>query len=364
MKKTILLLAAWAVLAACGNPQKPLNPLIPDDPDQPVVVPPAISPDSVFVAVSSRFAFGEEPLKSKADGRDGLYVVGIHQIIPTVSLVGNHYSRYANFAFGVFDDLGLAVFKLAKKFHYGICVAYLPDGKNQLKTYQDGFYGVPCRSLYATSGSPAHTVCGLNQIVYGYDTPDLEWGFAEAKGTDNLLWNTVERYQGYVDDWDPAQGDQLEIELYRMMMGMRITVTDFTKGRLEIYGEENFSIRYSLVPDASGSAELDLVMETPWMPFYGQALGSYDEFWDLDGMTASDLEEIRQQRINYGQSDVNIKYYDEQGQELVVYARTGMQLKRNTRYTLSFSMSEAIANQGIKTKVLENDPEMEDIPLE
>lgn len=367
MKKTLFLPAFVAVCVACGSPQKPLDPLKPETPENPGVVMPSISPDSAWVSLSAKFILGEEPLGSKAGGENDLYVVGIHQIIPAVyPHSGAKYSDYVKYAYGVFDDLSHAVVKMSKKYHYGICVAYIPNGKTVLKFHGDGIYGPPCQSIYADSGSPSHTVAKLNQLIYGYEAPELNHGFAEAadNSTGKLLWNQVERYQGFVDDWDVSAGTKAEIELYRMMMGLRVTATDFTKGKLIIYGDPSFSIVYQMTPSDSGTSVLDLVMETPWMPNYGNidGLGVNMLDWNLENYTAQEMSEIKERKINYGWGEVNIKYDDGEGHEMLLYTTSGMLMKRNTRYTLEFSLSDAVANQGIVTNKVD-DGEMEDAPL-
>jgi hypothetical protein len=196
MKRFFLLAAFCAILSACGNPNKPLDSDISEDPMDQL---PELPPDYAWMTLSTKFVFDEEPLRTKAGSSDDLYVVGVHQIIQAVMPhSGARYTDYGKYAYGVFDDLSHAIFKVAKSFHYGICVIYIPNGKNVLKNYGSDYYGAPCRSIYADSGSPDHQAAKLNEILYGYETPDLNWGFAETKDNTSgkLLWNTVERYQG------------------------------------------------------------------------------------------------------------------------------------------------------------------------
>ena len=365
MKRFFLLAAFCAILSACGNPNKPLDSDISEDPTAQL---PELPPDYAWMTLSTKFVFDEEPLRTKAGSSDDLYVVGVHQIIQAVMPhSGARYTDYGKYAYGVFDDLSHAIFKVAKSFHYGICVIYIPNGKNVLKNYGSDYYGAPCRSIYADSGSPDHQAAKLNEILYGYETPDLNWGFAETKDNTSgkLLWNTVERYQGFVDDWDPAQGRQVDIDLHRMMMGLRIRATDFKKGYLMVYGDEFFSIRYRMDPTSTGNTELDLEMETPWMPCYGSidGLGVNTLSWNLEDYTPEEMQEIKERKINYGWGDVNITYFDESGKEMLLFTTSGMLMKRNTRYTLEFSLSDAVANQGIVTHMVIDDGGMEEQSL-
>ena len=336
---------------------------IPDDtkiPEIPEVS--DISPDSTWVTFKPELEFGEEPLVKSSSNND-LYVVGVTQIIPSETYNGSKYTDYYLYAWGYFDNLDLAVFKLSKMYKYTFVMAYIPNGKNLLYKNPDGTYGHPCSTSMGENAI-------INNIIYGAGSennwPALEAGTSQAKNVKSYLyidnyWNNIERYQGVVERFDPSLSSTVNIKLYRMMIAFKITVEDFTKGHIEIRGAENYSYSYKLYPSSnSNSNTLEFEIETPNMPSHGARFNNLD--FNIDNYTDAELEEFIQDKINYGYDQVHISYIDEHGDKIALYTKYQFNYKRNTKYTLSFSLSEAIANGGITPEIVD-DGEMEEAGL-
>ena len=357
MFSSLLFIAAVGLVASCNL----ISPEPSDDPTKnetqegtngPEL--PEISPDSSWVYFTPELEFGEEPLVRSGNNQDDLYVVGVTQIIPSETYNGSKYTAYYLYAWGYFDNLDLAVFKLAKMHKYSFVMAYIPNGKNVLYKDPDGTYGHPCSTDMGEGVQ-------INTIVYGAGEqqywPALGTGTSQAKNISSYLyidnyWNSIERYQGVVERFDPTSGNMVNIKLYRMMIGFKITVEDFTKGHIEVRGAENYSYVYKLYPSSTGTTStLEFEIETPAMPSQGVGVNELD--FNIDNYNDEELEEFILEKTNYGYNQVHISYIDENGDKIALYTKYHFNYKRNTKYTLTFSLSEAIANGGITPEIVD-----------
>ena len=343
---------ALGLILSCGsiNPEVPTEtpdePNVPETPEIPVL--PEISSDSTWVTFKPELEFGEEPLV-KSGNRDDMYLLVIKQVVPSTYYDGNPYTDYVDYAWGYFDNLSLAVFKLSKLSKYSFALAYIPNGKNLIHKYSNDIYGAPFYPQY-----PDTEPIPLNTIKYGHNGSSIAEGVAQPKGSSdtnftNYLWNSIERYQGVVENFDPSVSDVVHIKLYRMMIGFKITIEDFTEGLIQIRGTNGY--KYTLNPTASGTSVLDFEIETPMMPSVGSLFNSLE--LNLDAFTEDELEAYIMEKINYGFDQVHISYFDKEGDELKLYTQYQFNYKRNTKYTLSFSLSDAIANGGIAPEIVE-----------
>lgn len=360
MLGSLLVMCCLVLMTACGTvtPETPVEtPTDPDVPETPEL--PEISPDSIWVNFKSELEFGEEPLVKSGSSRDDLYLLVIKQIIPSNDYSGNPYTDYYGYAWGYFDDLSLAVFKLSKLSKYSFALAYIPNGKNLIHEYGNGIYGHPFYPQY-NDAEPIP----VNTIQYGSHNPSsIADGVAQPKGSTDTnftkyYWNNIVRYQGVVENFDPSKSNVVNIKLYRMMIGFKITIEDFTEGSVEI--RDLNGIKYTLKPTSSGTSVLDIEIETPMMPSIGSTLNGMG--LNLDNFTEEELDSWIMEKINYGFCQVHISYYDNEGDELKLYTHYQFQYKRNTKYTLSFSLSDAISNGGISPEIVE-DSEMEESSL-
>jgi len=310
--------------------------------------------DTAKVSIATSFVFGEEPIKSKAGSTD-LYVVQVLQMIPTGD-VGNQYVVYQNYAWGVFDDISLVTLKLFKKAQYSLVVAYFPDGKNTLYHNADGTYGNPCCSIYGNTPK-------LNDVLYSTNSLDgpstgncnvaLSAGDAQDQNTSSPLqrdnsWSNVERYQGVIQRFTPADQMKLTVKLYYQMYGFKITVDDFTKGHIELRGMGTDGHVYKIYPSqTSSTTEYSFIIETANMPIPG--------YGNIMSMTDEELEAMTIEQSNYGFDQVHISYIDEENDQINLYSNFNFKYTRNTRYNLRFSLSDAMANGGIGVDVIKEE---------
>ena len=142
------------------------------------------------------------------------------------------------------------------------------------------------------------------------------------------------------------------------MIGFKITIEDFIQGRVEIRSLNG--IKYTLKPTSSGTSVLDIEIETTMMPSVGPEF--YQNGLYFDNCTEDEINAWIMERVNYGFDQIHISYYDNKGDELKLYTHYQFQYKRNTKYILSFSLSDAISNGGISPEIVE-DSEMEESSL-
>lgn len=354
MKRILLLAAFCAIISACGNPHKPLDPVDPDDPLNGL---PEISADSTWMSLSTHFVFDDEPLSSKAGNLDDLYAVLVYQWIPVDrrDILGDCYVSDRCYAFGYYDDLSRAIFKLSKKYKYGIVVAYFPNGKNTVYKDANGYYGEPFPQEGALNETCYPSVS--NQQMYG-----LRYGSTGPVGRGReLMWSPVERYQGFIELFDPESSSSAVVDLYRRMMGFRLTVEDFTQGWITLepsfdYGNgvnNKFTIK---AEEGSTTSTLEAVFETPRMSFPPIPPFEYlvgESTWDT-------MEEEVQNQLQNGWMEMKITYTDLTGQTILLYANDAFAYQRNTMYNLRFSLSDAIRNGGISANIVQDDEMTED----
>lgn len=369
MKKFLVLIVTLSMCAfLCTNcSEKDENTTTPpieqpeEKPEEKPSEPPApesnIHPDSVIVGVNPIIHIDSEPLSTRSSIND-LYAIQVWQQVPSTNEVGFSWTECFTYAHGYFDDLSKAVIKLAKKYKYGITIAYIPDGKNLLHQYPDGVYGAPCYNAFGVNGA-------LNELVYGdgFALMHIDSGGTQVKGIDDYRiqsngWSPIERYQGVVVDFDPNTESTINIKLYRMMMGFKLNISDFNTGVVTIRGM--LGHQYHAYPDGNGNGTLDIVIETDVMPTSANILWAYEQ--QMYG--EYDLEYYTNLLLHNNTTQVHISYRNEEGETIELYRNLYFEYTRNTKYKLSFSLSDAIRNGGIAAEVVE-DEEMgeEEFPL-
>lgn len=336
------------IIASCAKINEEDNEKDPTIPINP------ISPDSTYVSMGIGGEFVASPL-SKAGSSNDLFAVNVRRVDSN-----GQFSTVSNYAYGVFDDIGKAVFKLAKRYYYAFEVACIPNGKNVLYKYREGVYGVPC---YSVEDGYAE----VNKIVYSSnsalcigtnDAQDRNHSQYQARYNE---WSPIERYQGVCARFDPNTSDNVVVDLYRQMVGFTITIEDFTSGTVTIHGMCEDAHRYSVsaVPGQNKQV-LKAVFESPTMPYIGKG-----EF-PINIIEASE-EEIKQYEYditNFGENQVYIRYSDGESKDIILYYRFDFKFQRNTNYSLTFSLSDAIANGGISVNLVDEGDEMNNLPFE
>ncbi len=258
-------------------------------------------------------------------------------------------------AYGTFDDLNTAVVKMAKAYRYGIDVTYIPNGKNLVHKYSAGFYGVPFdNELNSNHGS-------LNQVMYistiGTEVHPFFYGAVQEKGITDYTnasnnWSTVTRYQG-VAICNPAVDSSVEVKMYAQMIGFRISISDFESGTVTLGGQDGH--KYTTKPDANKNGLIDVVVCLESMPSVSEENYIY---------TQEDIDPVEYINNKERNQTVQLSYTDASGVFTNLYLNTNFVAKRNTRYVMSFSLSDAIRNGGITASAV-NEGEMteSDFPL-
>lgn len=336
---SICLICSSILLFSCGGSSL-VDPDLPDTPE--------INADTVEVSVKSAIHIDSEPLSTRSSTND-LYAIQVWQKVPTTNDIGYSWTEYFTYAHGYFDDLSKAVIKLAKRYNYGITIAYIPNGKNLLHQYPDGVYGVPCYNAWGRNGA-------LNELVYGdgFELVNIGCGASQAKGIDDYMiqsngWSPIERYQGVVVDFNPNTESTINIKLYRMMIGFKLDISDFNEGVVTIRSAHGH--KYHAYSDGNGRGTLDIIIETETMPTASNIDHYYTNQWYGEG----DLEYYTNLMLHNGTTQVHISYLNKKGETIDLYRNMYFEYTRNTKYKLSFSLSDAIRNGGISAEVVKDE---------
>ncbi len=312
-------------------------------PEPEVEVKPSISPDSILLNLKCKLDFEAESMTK--GNNDDLYAIRVYQFNGELL---NGLAVTPVIAYGTFDDLSKAVIKLAKKYKYYLEVAYVPDGKNQVHKHSDGHYGVPFDAVWNKNGA-------LNEVVYCSTSSEPVWslgsGATQKKGISDYMvqsnnWSQIVRYQG-VAMCDPNISSTIDVKLYYQMIGFRIKISDFENGKVILKGIHGH--QYSTTPDNSKNGLIDVVIGPDHMPCasdYTQKLGE-----DYDALLSS---EEMYSKIEFMPESVSIIYKSTSGEEVLLYQNSNFKYEPKTRYILSFSLSDAIANGGITAEVEDN----------
>lgn len=113
--------------------------------------------------------------------------------------------------------------------------------------------------------------------------------------------------------------------------------------------------KYVVRPDANKSALIDIAVCLELMPSISQEM----EIFSHDDV---DIVQYIMDKDCY--HTVELIYNDGSGNDIVLYSNVNFYAKRNTRYVMSFSLSDAIRNGGITASTV-NEGEMteSDFPL-
>ena len=209
-------------------------------------------------------------------------------------------------------------------------------------------------------------------MVYGDDfqLDCIGAGATQTKDISSSLlidnsFSPIERYQGVVINFNPNKQSSAHIDLYRMMMGFQLNISDFNTGFITLWTGDN-GHKYRVYPDGDGNGFLDIVIETPEMPDASSIINGWDSPYDnKDDITDStDFSEAIERHINEGSTSLCISYTTEDNKEIILYSNNYFSYTRNTKYKLSFSLSDAIRNGGISAEVVEdNEMGEEEFPL-
>lgn len=349
MKRMILflmwafMLCSCSALISCGNSNDDvINNVDPTPIPTPSPQPSGLSEDSVLVHfnLGGEIKNSEEPL-SRVGGENDLYSFNIYQTMVAVPDTSG-VTSFTPYAYGYFDDLNSIVLKLAKNRYYHVEMAYIPDGKLKVHQFSDGHYGNPCEVIYSKNIYNGK----LNEVVYSTENSisNMDVGTTQAKGIEQYgfgsnLFNGIDRYQGLRFNFHPTETVQtLNINLFRMMTGVKLIVRDFKEGIITVSSRGGYE--YTLKPATDSDTNvLDIVVECPAMP---TIQGSYDY----------SIINNEQPFSNISRDALNITYTDKSGDIIPLYS-SRFAFKRMTRHVFEFSLSDAITNGGITANIKE-----------
>ena len=350
----IFYLLFLAVLLGCSkNEIEPISPTPdPEKPDKP-----SVSEDSVFVSfkLGGDFKYSEEDM-SRSTSND-LYAVRVYQSqkeLTTLDVLTN----VTTYATGYFDTPGNVILKLAKDRYYHFEMVYIPNAKSIIHQYPEGHYGIPFYAPYSDKKFQ------INEFLYSTNQLDGLWVTAasQEKGNSSFKvqdcnFNTIERYNGLLWNFTPNQSE-VKINLYKMMVGLKLIVNDFTEGTIILQSAHGH--KYSLKPASSGTTNtLDITTCLMMLP---QILDAHI-YLNLDEQTDEAFREMIKREKPFGDEswgNLQIHYVDKDGDDIVLYNNQNFIFKRNKRHVLEFSVSDAIENGLLAPNVVDEGDDMEE----
>ena len=352
--KVIFYLLFLAVFAGCSKSDIEPNPPTPD-PDKPVI--PPVSSDSVIVSfkLGGDFKYSEEDM-SRSTSND-LYAVRVYQSQNELTTL-DVLTKVTLYATGYFDTPSNVVLKLAKNRYYHFEMAYIPNATNLIHQFPEGHYGLPFHAPYSDKKLQ------INEFLYTTVQEDGIWATAasQGKGISNYRvqendFNTIERYQGLLWNFTPDQSE-VKINLYKMMVGLKLIVNDFTEGSIILQSVHGH--KYTLKPASEGTTNtLDVTVCLMSLP---QIIDAH-LFLNLDEQTDEAFREMIKREKPFGDEstgNLQIHYVDKDGDDIVLYNNQSFIFKRNKRHVLEFSVSDAIENGMLSPNVVNEGDEMEE----
>lgn len=182
--------------------------------------------DKEYVSVSlSPMTIGlEEESMTKASGTNNVYGLNVYY-----SADGTDYSNV--YAYGLFDNVGDMTISLLTGYYYKFVCTMVKDGKSSLYNSSDVFY-YPFQTnnglysilenTFVTGGATYFT--GLesgNAHLIGGGTP-TESNYSSVPG--------IDRYYGEVSDYRPVAGGSVNIDLKRVVYGVKFVITGMSEG--------------------------------------------------------------------------------------------------------------------------------------
>lgn len=161
----------------------------------------------------------ESPL-SKASSND-LYGIQVYSKTST--------TKYAPYAYGLFDDKSLMTIKLLEGYTYKFEATMVVDGKNKIYSFENQKYDEPFSVSSAT----------LLENKFVFDNTErmfFELGFATLKQsyTCNYYIPNIERFYGITEEYKPMGNENISIEMKRVCFGVKFIAEGLTEGKLKI----------------------------------------------------------------------------------------------------------------------------------
>ena len=352
--KVIFYLLFLAMLWGCSKSD--IEPISPDpNPEKPEI--PSVSADSVIVSfkLGGDFKYSEEEM-SRSTSND-LYALRVYQSQKELTTL-NVLENVTTYATGYFDTPSNVVLKLAKNRYYHFEMAYIPNAKNLIHQFPEGNYGIPFYAPYSDKKLQ------INEILYTTAQEDGLWTTTASQGkgiSDYRMqycnFNTIERYNGLLWNFTPNQS-VVKINLYKMMVGLKLIVNDFTEG--SIIMQSTHGHKYRLSPASNSTTNtLDVTVCLMMLP---QIIDAHI-FLNLDEQTDECFRETIKREKPFGDEswgNLQIHYVDKDGDDIVLYNNEYFVFKRNKKHVLEFSVSDAIENGMLTPNIVNEGDDMEE----
>ena len=328
--------------------ETPEEPTLPEEP--------VSKGDTIAVSfkLGGEISISEEPLTRNAS--NDLYGFNVYQTMEAINLPEDvQRVTMSPYAYGYFDDLSAVTLKLAKDRYYFFEMVYIPNGKNEVYQYPDGHYGNPFECIF--DESPVNGA--INEVIYSNSRTIsmMNYGATQGKGitdyrTQANHFNNIERYQGTLYNFHATDENKtVNINLYRMMVGIKLIIDDFTQGTVTV--SSKYGKKYSIEPASNSTTNtLDIIVELLNMPvvftlFDGGETGA------LTKPTEEFVEMINSEKPFYDvwPEALYITYKDENNDEITLYSNQQFRYKRLIKHVLQFSVSDAVANGGIQPTI-------------
>ena len=225
MKKLFYVLFAASLFACCSPEEPEMNEnKIPETPEAT-----EDTQDDEYCTVSLNLKLedvdidiSQEPLTKavEVDSND-LLVVNIYERTPTVN--------YQQFAYGTFNRLENLQLTLKKGNTYQFKVTFVKNAKQYLRWLNDSTY------YWHASNTSAKL---LNRVVLG------SWNNTNYLAEENeiylsayneVFWHPIlDRYYGQNMNYSPTENGSINIDLRRIIVGIKFNITGLTTGKLNI----------------------------------------------------------------------------------------------------------------------------------
>ena len=180
---------------------------------------------TVSLGFTGEISISETPL-SRTIGND---IYGIQVYSCPISKESTTYN-YTHYAYGTFDDLTKMSIKLVEGYKYKFVASMVVDAKEKIGHSEEGSY-------YA----PFDVRDGSSYINNSFNYSNTSYFMHLETGTSNLLSEqksfarpNVDRYYGQYIDYTPTENGKVNIEMLRVVHGLKIITENMTEGTLNI----------------------------------------------------------------------------------------------------------------------------------
>lgn len=311
-------LASVMAFAACEQEVDPVNP-----DNTPEIY-------TVKLNCTGEIDVNQVPLRAFTPGTNDLYGIQVYYKPDSAS----SSTKYAYYAYGLFDDISNVTIDLIANYKFKICVDLIVDGKNQV--YSDGVeiesvnytgYGYPFQAYNNYEGTRDLSITKVtNDFIYSTDCYFYALGeYIQLPGTTNnrCIPSGVDGYYGKVVDFVPASDTEtISIFMKRMVYGLKVIAGDFlTEGKVDVI-REYASNSPVYIPDFTLTPD-NKEVEVTYLHNYRDEWYDYEELedayeyneitfrWTKDDGTMLSLlpQRIRFNRLK--QTIVNVTFYED-----------------------------------------------------